>query len=159
LLSYKINLRPEVRSRNIFTSSIFNQSGESSKPPVSTFIDTGASNTMLDIRLANKYGNKLDLTETIAIAGYRATAIGYVIPKILLDNKMTIQKVFVWGFPFEGGWLDGFLLLGLNTLNNWKYTVNKAEDELQIEENFPHDLLYKRTPYFNRFSKGKYAAV
>ncbi|MCL1987047.1 MAG: hypothetical protein FWG64_03635 [Firmicutes bacterium] len=155
---YKIDLRPEIRNRNIFVSEIYNQTEKKTKPKIHTLIDTGAANTMLDINLAKQYGNKLNITEPIVIAGYTAIATGYVMPKIVLDGKMTIQRIFVWGFPFENNWLDGFLILGLNTLNNWRYLIDKSDNSFSIEENFPHDLLYKHNPYYNRFSKGNYVA-
>lgn|GEM_PF-1064958 len=117
---------------------------------VETILDSGCANTMLPLRFAKKSGGiALPLKKEINIAGNSGEAQAYIIPKIEI-NGYILTHIFVFAANYRKELYDK-MLLGLNVLNNLRYTVDRAAGKLEFIESVPESIPGKAFPYRNYF--------
>ena len=129
----------------------FYQSAESSDTfRVEAIIDSGCINTLLPLRVAHKSGGiALPLKKQINIAGNSREANAYIIPKFEFGGYV-FTHVFVFAADYQKE-LKNRMLLGLNVLNNLRYTVDRAAGQFEFVELLPESLARKDFPYRNYF--------
>ena len=126
---------------------------------VDVMIDTGCHTTMMDEVVAGKYGQVLPDKTVMNIGGKTMDVQGYIL-KSLSFETLEINNVFVWAMKCEPmDELFGKLLLGLNIMNNWKYSVSRNENIMAIEEDIFMDAPESEYPYMHKFIDGKYVRL
>ncbi|MCL2189786.1 MAG: retroviral-like aspartic protease family protein [Defluviitaleaceae bacterium] len=117
---------------------------------VETILDSGCANTMLPLRFAKKSGGlALPLKKNINIAGNSGEAQGYIIPKIEIGGYV-FTDVFVYAANYRNE-LSDKMLLGLNVINNLRYTIDRAAGNLEFTERLHDSLPNQAFPYRNYF--------
>lgn len=126
---------------------------------VETIVDSGCANTLLPLKFAKKSeGIALPLKKKISIAGNSGEAQAYIIPKIEFGGHEFTQ-VFVFAANYRNE-LSERMLLGLNVLNNLRYTVDRTAGQFEFVENISDSLPSKKFPYRNYFDDfGKYVML
>ena len=153
-MSYSVTFDKNVPHRILFSSYIFDKNSDISKS-IQTMMDTGCYNSMIPIKRAMISGTPLGMMRKIVIGANVIDTEAYIIDKLNVGS-FTMRNVFMFAGTFKGELADT-ILLGLNVLNNWKYTVNRKESFLDFEENLPDMIPNKAKPYQNYFDKeGKY---
>ena len=129
----------------------FYHSGESNKTfLVEVIVDSGCANTLLPLRVAHQCGGvELPLKKEVNIAGNSREANAYIIPKLEFGGH-EFNHVFVYAAEFQRE-LKHRMLLGLNVLNNLRYTVDRSSGEFEFIERIPKSLTNKDFPYRNYF--------
>jgi hypothetical protein len=102
---------------------------------VSTFVDTGAFNTMIDDALVDLVGYRLPLYIPISIGGYAGEAQGCILHRVILGN-FAFESVFAMSFPFKD-WLKDHIILGANVMNNWDFKISRSDNTMSISEKNP----------------------
>jgi len=146
-----------MRHRIIIDGHIHSQNSSGLKLPTKIFVDTGAFNTMIDIDIVQDFGVLLPMPFEVTIGSYKGIATGCILHEVSMGDFL-VKRVFAMAYPFEG-WLRGHMLLGLNVMNNWDYTISRSNNIMRFVENVPHDAPNKVSPYQNFFKNGKYVAV
>jgi hypothetical protein len=88
-------------------------------------------NTLIPLRLARKYGRKLNKTNTVVVGGgvYEATA--YSFDNISLGGYR-IPKLVAFCADYTGT-LKANVLLGLNVLNSLEYAISRNKQRLSFD--------------------------
>ena len=117
-------------------------------------IDTGCSTTMIDMNLANRFGEKLEDSHAINLGSKRYMAQAYRLDKINIGS-LEIKDMFALAVQYDIlDELRSGMLLGLNVLNNLEYCVNRNENMIRIKENIFANIPDKSYPYMHWF-RGK----
>jgi hypothetical protein len=124
---------------------------------VVVFIDTGAFNTMVDMQYAKDFGALLPLHMHIAIGGRELKTQACILHKVVMGD-LVMEQVFALACPFKD-WLRGHILLGLNVMNNWDFTISRSDNKMRLIERIPEIAPNKTEPYRNYFKNGKYIAL
>ena len=122
-------------------------------------VDTGCHTTMIDVKIADKYGKLLPDGTEMKIGGKAINAKGYLI-KSLSFGSLEIKNIFVWAMDCEPREeLAGKILLGLNVMNNWIYTIDRNKNTMEISENIFLQAPESEYPYMHKFMDGKYVCL
>lgn len=156
-MGYTINLLSEIRHRYIAHAKLSRHDLEQQADGVMTLLDTGAFNTMIDLRLAKRFGIMLPMKIPVSIGGNLGEAQGCILSCVKLgDFEMT--RVFALSFPFKD-WLVRHIILGANVTNNWEFTTSRTKNVIRFTEEIPPDAPNQKHPYQNYFISGEYVAV
>ena len=157
---HRIKLEEKDISRYITTASLETFNGLRQKTNIRVLIDTGAFNSMIDLSILNDKRVLAELTGTthiVSVGGYSGIARGCIIYKMKMGD-MEIRNVFAMAYPFNT-WLADHIILGANTLNNWKFTISRKENLMTVIEDIPDCVLNKSEPYKSYCDSNKYIAV
>ena len=136
-------------SRLKITVTLQNKTGH--EVDIDCLIDTGCKTTMLDIRLAAQYGEKLLETATVNLTNRQYIAQAYRIHRLLIGG-LELKNVFVFAAQYDiANELYSGMLLGLNVLNNLRYCVDRNENTISIKENIFSGVPDKSYPYSHWF--------
>jgi len=129
--------------------------------PFFCIVDTGCVNTLVDEKILEIIDYvDLGFSQPIKIAG-KSTVSRAVILKQVNFGGHNIDNMIVFAAPLTGTPVVGRMLLGLNTLNNWNYTVKRTENIIEFIEtlNLPVGANQKNK-YANYFDKnGNYVLI
>jgi predicted aspartyl protease len=156
-MSYKVRLIREEQHRLKFYSSIYcNDTSDMDR--ITVMLDTGCYNSLIPLMRANISGIPVNMKRPIAIGSSVVETEAYII-NMLKIGELEIKSVFMLAAPFKSELADT-ILLGLNVLNNLKYTIHKKDDIIELEESYPAVIPNKTNPYRNYFDKnGKYVLL
>jgi len=74
----------------------------------------------------------------------------YVFPTRLWNNKLIgnqiFEKIVALAVPFSGE-LKDHILLGANVTNNWKFTLSRMDNKLDVIEQFSEAAQKREHPY------------
>ena len=103
------------------------------KDKAECIIDTACMNTLIPLFLAKKHGRRLNKTHTVVVGGgvYEATA--YSFDNITLGGYR-IPRLVAFCANYTGI-LKTNVLLGLNVLNNLRYTISRNQDTFDFDIN------------------------
>jgi hypothetical protein len=121
---------------------------------VKLIVDTGCPNTLVSQNLADMFSvEKIEWVPDVALGGQKySKAEMHVLPCIELGPDAVIKNVAVESVVFDVDYeLYNAILLGLNTLNNWDYTISIKDKYFCAIERFPAFLPNKAYPYKNYF--------
>ena len=129
--------------------------------PFFCIVDTGCVNTLVDEKILEIVDYvDLGFSQPIKIAGKSTTSKAIILKQVNF-NGLIIDNMIVFAAPLTGTPVVGRMLLGLNTLNNWNYTVKRTENIIEFTEtiNLPVGATSKNR-YTNYFDKnGNYVLV
>jgi hypothetical protein len=140
----------DIVYRTRFDSRFFRSDGSAKTFVVETIVDSGCANTLLPLKFARRCGGiALPLKKTVNIAGNSREAQAYIIPKLEIGG-FVFTNIFVFAAEFQRE-LSERMLLGLNVLNNLRYTVDRDAGEFEFAERLPKSLAQNNFPYRNYF--------
>ncbi|MDR0220119.1 MAG: hypothetical protein LBI54_01785 [Lachnospiraceae bacterium] len=121
-------------------------------------VDTGNVNTLVSQNLVEIFSiEKISDGLSVTIGGQKYKAERHILPCIELEPGTTIQNVVVESVDFDASYeLYSTILLGLNTLNNWDYTISNKEKYFYAVERlsiFLPNKLYPYKSFCNSFAK------
>ncbi|MDR0220857.1 MAG: retropepsin-like domain-containing protein [Lachnospiraceae bacterium] len=156
-MSYKVRLIQEEQHRLKFYSTIYcNDISDMRAIPV--MLDTGCYNSLIPLSRAKISGIPIDMKRQIVIGASVVETEAYVIGT-LETGGLDMKNVFMLAADFKGELADT-VLMGLNVLNNWKYTIHRKDSIIEFEESYPDIIPNKMNPYRNYFDKdGKYVLM
>ena len=129
--------------------------------PFFCIVDTGCVNTLVDEKILEIIDYiDLGFSQPIKIAG-KSTISKAIVLKYVVFGGLVINNMIVFAAPLTGMPVVGRMLLGLNTLNNWNYTVKRTDNIIEFSEviNFPIGANQKHK-YSNYFDKhGNYVLI
>jgi hypothetical protein len=110
---------------------------------------------MIPSKLAFTSGIPLNMKRSIVIGASVIETEAFIIERIKIDS-LEMNSVFMLAANFKGELADT-VLLGLNVLNNWKYTVHRRDNLIEFNESYPDMIPNNTNPYRNYFdSYGRY---
>jgi hypothetical protein len=140
----------DIMYRTRFKCYFYHLTNPTNKFKIETIVDSGCANTLLPLCAAKKCGGiALPLKKYVNIAGNSREAQAYIIPKFEFGGFM-FTNVFAFVAEFQRE-LKERMLLGLNVLNNLRYTVDRDAGEFEFVERLPKSLKQKNFPYRNYF--------
>jgi predicted aspartyl protease len=146
-----VDLIKEEQHRVKFRGLIYHRQGYG--VPINIMLDTGCFNTLIDKKMAEKFGELLpDTKRKFAIGGKKVEAEAYVMHKLSIATFPMI-KVTMFAVDFTGHELEDSILLGANIFNNWKFTIHRSENKMAFEQSIPDIVPYKEFPYMNYFDR------
>ena len=126
--------------------------------PVPIIVDTGCMNTLIDLEIADNYGEKYPEKWACNIGGQQILTQAYRLGELRI-NTVTVNNVLVFAADFSNTeWKRG-ILLGLNVLNNWCYTISKNKSEMIISEDIYDKIPDKQYAYMHWFKNEKYVNI
>jgi len=128
---------------------------------IDCIIDTGCINTLIDETvLRNTKHTELGFSRTTHLAGKSFSANAVVLLQVDFGG-LKADKVIVFAAPLVGTPVYGRMLLGLNTMNNWIYTVKRTSHVIEFSESQSLPMGAKaKNRYTNYFDlHGKYVLV
>ena len=143
--NFSVDLNDKRECRYVFPTRLWNNRLNRFDEPVDVLLDTGSFNTAIHKSLATRYGTILDATMKVAIGGFRGDVNICVINKLKVGTQI-LEKVVALAVPFSGE-LKDHILLGANVTNNWKFTVSRVENKLDVSEQFSEAALKREYPY------------
>ena len=157
-LEYIIDINKNIKHRCITSTTIRNITDTREASGIKTLVDTGAYNTMIDIKLVKDFGILLPekYNMGVTIGGHTEDVRCCILHNVEIGG-FRMSNVFAMTAQFTD-WLEGYIILGANVLNNWNYTVSRTNNTITIREDYPQYLPNKNKPYQNYFSKGEYVA-
>ena len=156
-MDYTVNLLEEVPHRYLLYMELSNPKSSRKPIEVTTLLDTGAFNSMIDLNLAERFCFMLPIYIPISIGGNLGEAQGCILHTVKLGD-FEMSRVFALAFPFKD-WLVRHIILGANVLNNWDFTTSRTNNTIRFTERVPPDAPNKENPYQNYFRSGEYVAV
>ena len=145
---YEVKLEP-VLYREIIFARFFQKDTEVDKCTV--IIDSGCPNSLIPLKYAKRFGQKLPFKRLIKIAGNEREAILYSLDGIKIGDFI-LNDVIMYAANFIGE-LEDSILLGLNVLNNWKRMISRKDGLFCFEEDLCMELPNKINPYRNYFNE------
>ncbi|MCL2170260.1 MAG: retroviral-like aspartic protease family protein [Defluviitaleaceae bacterium] len=142
---FTIGLNSKKPYRYTFDATLWESKRNRFSRPVKILLDTGAFNTAIHDKLVEKFGTMLEATMKISIGGFAGEVNLCVLNKIKMGD-FVIEKVIALAVPFEGELRD-HILLGANVTNNWKFTISRLENTLDVVEQFSGQSLTLKHPY------------
>jgi len=140
----------DIIYRTRFKCNFYHSAVSVSTFKIETIVDSGCANTLLPLKVAQQCGGiALPLKKEVSIAGNSREAQAYIIPKLEFGG-FVFTHIFVFAAEFQRE-LKHRMLLGLNVLNNLRYTVDRAAGEFEFVERLPESLTRKDFPYRNYF--------
>ena len=131
--------------------------------------DTGSTNTLITLELANYLGIKqaVGSASQIRLAGDTIKVAPVVVPNITLGD-ITINDVRVLTGISERKW-RGIVILGLNVLNHFEYTIKRNSDgggfinlelnEYAVKQNTDRDRFNHLIAYNPKTRKNEYMVI
>ena len=95
--------------------------------------------------LIKDYGTVLEASMMTSVGGFKGMANLCILDKIDIGG-LILEKVVALAVPFEGE-LKDHILLGTNVTNNWKFTVSRRENKLDLAEQLSEDAKLRNQPY------------
>lgn len=154
---YTAKLKEDEPDRILTTATMIGSNLGQTPIDVPVLIDTGAFNTMVDSAIVGYFGKILTYKFGIKIGGNDGIAQGCILYDVEIGGKR-MKNVFALAYPFED-WLRGHILLGLNVMNNWEYTISRAKNTMNFVEEIPPEAPNQKNPYQNYFKDKKYVAL
>jgi hypothetical protein len=156
-MSYKVKLIQEEHHRLKFYSTIY-CSDISDMRAIPVMLDTGCYNSLIPLSRAKISGIPIGMKRHIVIGASVIETKAYVISRLEIGG-LNMKNVFMLAADFKGELADT-ILMGLNILNNWKYTIHRKDSIIEFEESYPDIIPNKTSPYCNYFDKeGKYVLM
>jgi len=155
---YNVNLNWDEPHRLKFSSEIY-ETRNHSKRSITVMLDTGCYNSLIPINRAKAFGVSINMKRHIVIGANVIETEAYIIDTLRISD-MEIKSVFMLAAAFKGELADT-ILMGLNVLNNWKYTIHRKDNIIKIEESLPVNIIPNIiNPYRNYFDeKGRYVLM
>ena len=155
--SFSVKLNPNRACRYVFEATLWNKRYNRFGDNVDVLLDTGSFNTIVHKALVAQHGTILNATMMTSVGGYKGKANLCILEKLNIGGCI-LEKVVALAVPFEGE-LKDHILLGANVTNNWKFTVSRYENTLEVTEQFPYGVTSHRLPYRYCFdNKGRVMA-
>ena len=132
--NFSVKLDAERSYRYAFQARLWNSQHKGFGSEVPFLLDTGAFNTLIHEGLVRKYGVMLRKTLMTSVGGYRGEANLCILEKIQIGGYV-LEKVLAIAIPFSGE-LKDHVLLGANVINNWKMTLSRKHNRLDVTEDF-----------------------
>lgn len=140
----------DIMYRTRFKCNFYRSAASTDTFKIETIVDSGCANTLLPLKVAHQCGGiALPLKKEVNIAGNSREACAYIIPKLEFGGYI-FTHVFVFAAEFQRE-LKHRMLLGLNVLNNLRYTVDRDAGLFEFVERLPKSLKRKDFPYRNYF--------
>ena len=140
----------DIMCRTRFDCNFYHSAESADKLEIEVIVDSGCANTLLPLWVAQECGGiELPLKKEINIAGNSRVAQAYMIPKLEFGGCV-FTNVFVFAAEFRRE-LKERMLLGLNVLNNLRYTVDRDAGDFEFTERLPKSLPKMEFPYRNYF--------
>ncbi|MCL2014756.1 MAG: aspartyl protease family protein [Defluviitaleaceae bacterium] len=98
----------------------------------SAIIDTGCTNTLVQLQSAKKYGRQRNHTQTVTIGGREYDATLYTIRYFYVGN-FCIRHLPVLAAEYVGTWSRN-ILIGASVLKNWHFGLQPNNHELHFSE-------------------------
>ena len=143
--NYLVRLNPARHCRYAFVVQLWDSRSGAFGNDVKVLLDTGSFNTIIHTNLIDRYGIMLKSSMLTSVGGFKGMANLCVINKVNIGG-LILEKVVALAVPFEGE-LKDHILLGANVTNNWKFTVSRFENSLEIIEQFSSEALQREQPY------------
>ena len=148
-MSYEIELLPSIQSRlrctaEIYKRNFFNPS------VINVIVDTGCPNTLIPLHRAKIFGVKTEIKQTITVGNFSGETTAYIIRRIQFGT-VELRSVVMFAAEFKRE-LQDTILLGLNIMNNWNYTVKRNVNKIELDEVFDDDTRNSKYPYQRYFS-------
>jgi len=129
--------------------------------PFACIVDTGCVNTLLDEDILEVLDFvDLGFSQPIKIAG-KSTVSRAIILNNVDFGGLIIDNMLVFAAPLSGTPAVNRMLLGLNTLNNWNYTVKRTDNIIEFSETIKlpagANPKHKYTNYFDK--NGDYVLI
>ena len=125
---------------------------------ITVIVDTGCMNTLIDTKIASSYGEKLPEKWSCNIGGRQVLTQAYYLDTLRF-NTLSIKDILVFAADFtETEWKNG-MLLGLNIMNNWNYTINKNNGTMIISEDIFNKIPDKQYAYMHWLKNGEYVKM
>ncbi|MCL2224021.1 MAG: retroviral-like aspartic protease family protein [Defluviitaleaceae bacterium] len=155
--SFSVELNKKRICRYVFASHLWDTRVNGFGEAVSVLLDTGSFNTVIHESLVEHRGFMHDVTMRVSVAGFSGDARICELHKLKIGNR-EFEKVVALVVPFDGE-LKNHILLGANVTNNWKFTVSREENLLNVTEQFSTAARERKYPYRYCFnSKGNIMA-
>jgi hypothetical protein len=81
----------------------------------------------------------------INMGDYKGDAKLYILNKMLIGGHI-LEKVVALAVPFEGE-LNRHIIFGANVINNWKLTLSRFDNKMEVTEQFSESALQREYPY------------
>ena len=143
--SFLVQLNPKRPCRYVFFTRLWNSYLNDFDNDVKVLLDTGSFNTVIHKALVDNHGRMLNSSMMTSVGGYKGMANLCVLNKMSFGG-LVLEKVVALAVPFEGE-LKDHILLGANVTNNWKFTVSRLENSLEIVEQLSAEALLRNHPY------------
>ena len=143
--SFSVKLDKERPCRYVFLSHLWNVKQNRFGSAVPVLLDTGSFNTIIHKALVTNHGIMLPKMMKTSVGGYKGEAHICIIYKMQLNGHV-LENVVALAVPFEGE-LKDHILLGANVTNNWKLTLSRFENIMDVEEQFSETALQRKYPY------------
>ena len=143
--SFLVSLNNKRTCRYVFTSRLWNIRRNTFGRTVHVLLDTGSFNTIVHKSLVADYGIMLQKTMKTSVGGFRGDSNICILEKIQIGCHV-LEKVAALAVPFEGE-LKDHILLGTNVTNNWKFTLSRFENKMDVIEQFSDAALQRQYPY------------
>lgn len=140
-----VKLNPKRTCRYVFVARLWNGRLRKYDYDVKVLLDTGSFNTVIHESLVEEHGKMLKSSMMTSVGGYKGMANLCVINEMDIGG-LVLEQVVALAVPFEGELRD-HILLGTNVTNNWKFTVSRVENNLEITEQFSSEALLRNHPY------------
>ena len=121
---------------------------------VQCIVDTGCMNTLVPLQFAQKYGNKLNKSYTVVVGGKIYSSVAYSFDSVTLAGYH-IPKLLAFCANYTGA-LRRSVLLGLNVMNNLKYTISRNQNTLDFEIDLWNSVKDKKYPFTMFFDMNNY---
>ena len=156
--NFSVKLNPKRTCRYVFEATLWDKRFDKFGDYVDVLLDTGSFNTIVHEALVANHGIMLKATMLTSVGGYRGAANLCILHKINVGGCI-LEKVVALAVPFTGE-LKDHILLGANVTNNWKFTVSRNENMMQLAEQFSGEAIKRKAPYRYCFdNKGRVMAL
>ena len=132
MFTFSIDLDKTKAFRYAFSVKLWNIESKRYSKNKNVMLDTGAFNTIINKEFAPLYAKILKGETHVALGGYVGKA-NYCIIKKMNINGHIIENIGALAVPFDGE-LKYHVLIGANTINNWKFTISRQENNLSATE-------------------------
>ena len=147
-MSHSVSLHNEILHRYIGDMSLSNTKkvlGIAKNTKVQCIIDTACINTLIPLRYTRVCGVALNKTAEITVGGHSYTATAFKFANVSFGG-INIPKLIAFAAEYKGS-LSNRILLGLNFLNNLKFTISRAENTMTFEQSFIPSIADKKYPF------------
>jgi hypothetical protein len=149
-MSYDISLYPLIKSRLQCIAAMYKQNKPDLKI-INVIIDTGCPNSLIPLHRAKVFGVKTNVVQNVTVGNFSGETTAYIIRRLKFGT-LELKNAAMFAGEFQGELRDT-ILLGLNILNNWSYTVKRYINKIEFDEIITDDIRKTKNPYQAYFSE------
>ncbi|MCL1997667.1 MAG: retroviral-like aspartic protease family protein [Turicibacter sp.] len=155
---YLIRLDEKRPSRYALKGLLWSNRKKNYASNVDILLDTGAFNTTISKNLAANYATPTAKQVTVKIGGFSGKVPVCIIHKLKIGN-FVMENVAALSISFDSSELQDHILIGANILNNWRFTLCRHDNEMEVSEKILPSAPTKFPYRYYHNSKGEIIAL